>query len=393
MHSLVAFVFALKILTVGALVGIQPILSAVLLALAVYAYFSSRAVRVVLSGNRRLVRAQIGILGVCAAAILVAVVREMPLSDSVLAYSKHIMWPAAFVLGVYLSVSKGHLFSYAYIVVLGGSLLGVSLLMYLLGMGSVEVGGVERLTGFVSQTDLISNSASLLLLLSVGAYFSDLFLERYRWVFLGFVCLSLLALVLSSTLKNIFIAIPLVLLLMGRLGKLRFGKLVAVFPLVLVVLLGVDLDRIYDRIDELFDTGIYIGEEGEHLGNSMNWRLLQWSLVLKDWVDRFLFFGSGIGQVVNMRALQTDDGRGFSAHNDFVSFLAEFGLVGFAIFFYLHVVLYLAISGANSTGKTLRVSYLMLVLCAFFGPMYYTIPWLYMLPFLIGSSLVCRRNV
>ena len=60
-------------------------------------------------------------------------------------------------------------------------------------------------------------------------------------------------------------------------------------------------------------------------GNSFNWRIAQWTFLLQSW-QKYPIWGYGLGTAAHVSVFDT------AAHNDYIRFLVEEGIVGFTIF-------------------------------------------------------------
>ncbi|MGF1539584.1 MAG: O-antigen ligase family protein, partial [Pleurocapsa sp.] len=60
-------------------------------------------------------------------------------------------------------------------------------------------------------------------------------------------------------------------------------------------------------------------------GNSFNWRIAQWTFLLQSW-QKYPILGYGIGTVYHVSIFDT------AAHNDYIRFLIEEGIIGFIAF-------------------------------------------------------------
>jgi len=64
----------------------------------------------------------------------------------------------------------------------------------------------------------------------------------------------------------------------------------------------------------------------EIVTNSFTWRIVNWKLLYEKWTDKpFLGYGLTTSSIINPWHM-------CEAHNDYLRFLVEFGLVGFSIY-------------------------------------------------------------
>jgi O-antigen ligase len=74
---------------------------------------------------------------------------------------------------------------------------------------------------------------------------------------------------------------------------------------------------------------------GEKLDNSLQWRLLQWRMLITDWHEKHKLTGAGIGQETKLEGIKKPDGEPFISHSDFVKILIETGVLGFVTFLFI----------------------------------------------------------
>lgn len=110
---------------------------------------------------------------------------------------------------------------------------------------------------------------------------------------------------------TMLIGLTLLLLLSTELGRDRLGELSA------TPLLNPDLD--WDRAVALQMT------DSAQYGNSFNWRLAQWKYLLQSW-QAFPILGYGLATTSEISVFQ------ITAHNDYIRFLVEEGIVGLGCF-------------------------------------------------------------
>lgn len=142
-------------------------------------------------------------------------------------------------------------------------------------------------------------SKSLTGLAMLGIYIIAYFLPRLdvRYVFGGAV-LSAVAIALFIT---------------TDLGRERIAELY------MTPLLNREMDWSYALAIQLSDSAD---------ANSFNWRIAQWTFLLQSWSNHPLF-GHGLGTALEVSVFEKE------AHNDYIRFLVETGLVGFVSFILL----------------------------------------------------------
>lgn len=144
---------------------------------------------------------------------------------------------------------------------------------------------------------MIVNSKSLTGLVMLGVFGLTYFLPKLR---------------ISSLLAGgvLFAAVG-GLVLASDIGQERFAELYS------TPLLNPDLDWNKAVFLQMTNLSAY--------GNSFNWRLAQWTFLLRSWQD-YPILGYGLETTKQVSALQN------TAHNDYIRFLVEGGVVGFSLF-------------------------------------------------------------
>jgi O-antigen ligase len=108
-------------------------------------------------------------------------------------------------------------------------------------------------------------------------------------------------------------AVAIALFTMTELGRERIAELY------MTPLLNREMDWSYALAIQLSDSAD---------ANSFNWRIAQWTFLLQSWSNHPLF-GHGLGTALEVSVFKKE------AHNDYIRFLVETGLVGFVSFILL----------------------------------------------------------
>ncbi|OEE04357.1 hypothetical protein OC5_03115 [Vibrio cyclitrophicus ZF264] len=259
-----------------------------------------------------------------------------------------------------------------------------------------EVHGVERITGISGGVQIYANLISFLFVLSYYLIFYKVnFISRNFLIIAIITCI--LAFAMSNTLKNFAVSI-LVISIPYLFNKKKFFKfllfsLFILIPLVVVSFPYLKELSLFERIQSIYDAGLSTQlAPGEKLESSLIWRLIHWKLLLIDWFENYFFFGSGVGQSVNMNALVTANGNGFEAHSDIVTFVVEFGLVltpiiVFMMFYPLYNSCKLALSNKDDITICVLFAFLSSFIASFFGNVFYSLANIYYLWFFVGWTL------
>lgn len=116
--------------------------------------------------------------------------------------------------------------------------------------------------------------------------------------------------------------------------KLNFVNFIgAAFLLTIIVSLFISSELGQERLQSLYGTPLLNPDIDHSLaillhwedGNSFNWRIAQWTFLLQSW-EKYPIWGYGLGTIYHISIFDT------AAHNDYVRFLVEEGIVGFTIF-------------------------------------------------------------
>ncbi|MCS0430616.1 MULTISPECIES: O-antigen ligase family protein [Vibrio] len=200
-----------------------------------------------------------------------------------------------------------------------------------LALGAEEIDGVVRYSGLAGKINILANFALFFAVLFYVYYDSS----KSNLTLLAFL-LSVFVVFVTGTVKNAIILI----LFISYLSLVKSNRKIIIIPLFFIIIVPIGIyifqhTSISARVSEFVETGISINiEQGEKVGNSFNWRLMHWRLLLSDWFNEHFWFGTGLGHYVVLDALTTQSGITFDPHNDWIKFLLEFGFLGFLFFIY-----------------------------------------------------------
>jgi len=155
--------------------------------------------------------------------------------------------------------------------------------------------------------------------------------EKWRWLILLFA----LAFFMVSTKAFTIMFMFCVFIIAVIAPKLNILKLLgAIFLIAIVIGFFASTEFGQERFSSLADTPLFnsnldisrtiLLSFGD--GNSLNWRIAQWSFLIQAWQESPIL-GYGLGSSPNLTYF-----TGYYAHNDYVRFLSEEGIVGLGLF-------------------------------------------------------------
>lgn len=323
---------------------------------------------------------------ICCLSSVIAFINHMPVLSSLIELMKILLMGGFFFLGFILclynkrSIALGCITAAIFVHVTCG------IVGYFLGFGII-IEEVLRPTGITGRVNILANIA----LFSCVFYgVRSFFEQKNRWFLFYISASSFVLILLSGTLKNLISLFGafIVYALLSSKHKLRMilALIFIALPLGYVVIFYTPIG---DRLIETALAGVNVEvEEGEKLESSLQWRVLHWKLLLDDWLSRFTYQGSGIGQAVNMNALKITEGQGYSAHSDWIKFWVELGPILFTIFVYLHYKLVKPLYNASVKGASLEsatfYAFIALVIAMLAGPVYFTVCFFYFFWLVLG---------
>ncbi len=248
---------------------------------------------------------------------------------------------------------------------------------------------IIRPIGFAGASEVMGHLSMFAFIFFLGMCFVY---KNKKRTYYPLMLMSLILLLMSSHLKNIFIALPSVLLLFWLFGKIKLINIVYIFVFsVIAITLGMkyggNLSFIV-RINELFSTGISLGiGEGDVVTNSGVFRIIHWKMLFNDWYQNYFIFGVGAGNIYSLKGFGYDLGHRLAAHSDVVTFIVELGVLVFPLFLYYIIynfwILY-KISKFNMKFKVLLAVYFSLLGASFAGGVYFSAAHSYLFWFIVG---------
>jgi len=269
--------------------------------------------------------------------------------------------------------------------------ISVGLIKYYLGFDDA-VGAVIRPSGIAGHPNTLSNIAFFGALIASAYLFAGrLYAAVPAKAYCLLLFLSFWMIVASGTLKNLLALVPALVIVAFSMGGVKRSHVFATLAFSAgIMVLAWSFEPVQLRIEEAVVAGVDLSvTEGERLGSSFQWRILQWKLLINDWAGNFFWFGSGTGQVESMSGLVDENGVAYLAHSDLVTFLVEFGVVGFFAFFIVQVSLARELGGVGS-GREKAVSmvaiFVALWMIGLGGNVFYSAAYTYFLWFYAGLN-------
>ncbi len=182
---------------------------------------------------------------------------------------------------------------------------------------------------------------------------------RNRWGWLILLGLAAFLMVMSRSLTSLIMFTVFIIALIAP--KLNFLRLIGgILFIVLVFYLFVSTEFGHEKLNAVLETPVFNQELdisrtillsfGD--GNSANWRIAQWAFLIDAWKESpFLGYGLGTSQYITYFENY--------AHNDYLRFLAETGIIGFTSFMVflgvkmLRLIKYLQSSAISSPRRKL----------------------------------------
>jgi O-antigen ligase len=157
--------------------------------------------------------------------------------------------------------------------------------------------------------------------------------KEKKWLWATLLATLVSFLLVAKTLTSLLMCAVFIISLICQ--RLNFTKLIGgVIFLVIVIGIFANTDFGQQRLLSLYNTPLLnpsldisrtiLLSFGD--GNSLNWRIAQWAFLIEAW-QKSPFFGYGMAMSGNLTLFE-----GFYAHNDYIRFLAEEGIIGFTSF-------------------------------------------------------------
>lgn len=186
----------------------------------------------------------------------------------------------------------------------------------------VLTGGYRRIYGTLAHPNVLA----LYLVLFVAITLWKLKFSRMKLQWIGVGLILLLALLNTFSFNGIVMLTVLLTILIIK--ELKIRSRIIIFIILLFFLFSFShTDTGKKRIEEIRTMPTIIETiEGEVVTNSFTWRLVNWKLLFKQWLKRpILGYGLATHGLVN-------PWHGCVAHNDYLRFLVELGLLGFGFY-------------------------------------------------------------
>lgn len=384
--------FVVRVLTIGLPVGSASLAAVPLFVFGAFLLFASSVKKNFKVGMTFLFFNHSFLLALVIVSSFLAVLNGFPLEVSVVLLGKILIVVGVIHLGYWCgaSVSSAKYFKVIFFVMVFHVFMGV--VMSIFGH-ELSVHGTSRAIGIAGGVQIYANLVMFLFVMSFSLIYFNSSIFSLRFTYSVFF-LCLVALFLSSTLKNFLVALLVVLLMLSvSVKKLLIFSLCAFFAGFFIMLIFPDYiysSDIYQRFQVIIEGGFTTQlMPGEKLESSLVWRLIHWELLLSDWVNNYLFFGSGFGQSINMEGLKTPSGEGYEVHSDLIAFLIEFGAVLFPFFFFVLLypvfkVFLLSRKFGYPIYSAVYFSSVSILLSAIGGNVFYSLAAMYFMWFYIG---------
>jgi O-antigen ligase len=194
--------------------------------------------------------------------------------------------------------------------------------------------GLLEGTSRISGTFAHSAAFAKFLLLFITLTYWKIIQNQRSWFWIAL--LGILTFFLTTTVSVTTLAMLVVFLLVSIAPRIRPSTLVGgILIFLLVYILFVNTEYGQERISSLFETPLLnpdidvsraiLMQEQPGESNSFNWRIQHWTELLKKW-EKFPLLGYGLA------ASQYIGSMNRIAHNDYVSFLVETGIIGLVLF-------------------------------------------------------------
>jgi O-antigen ligase len=184
------------------------------------------------------------------------------------------------------------------------------------------VAGGHRIYG----TTAHPNVFSLYLVLFIGITFWKLKFSRSKLPWLGVIFIILFALVNTFSMSGLVMLTVFISLFVYVEFEMKYRVIILLFFLIFIVIfLNTEMGQ--KRIGSLKRMPpLMVIVNDEIVTNSFTWRIVNWKLLYEKWTDKpFLGHGLNTSSIINPWYM-------YEAHNDYLRFLVELGLIGFSIY-------------------------------------------------------------
>lgn len=221
--------------------------------------------------------------------------------------------------------------------------LSVAVWQWVTGQGYAETVGLNRLYGTFSHPHSLGPYLVPFILFAVGGLLAASWRGRiFRIVVIAFFTL-ILVLTYSRTSLLVLLAGLLVLpfLHARRLGARAFMRTLAAIAVVLAVGWGIAGGSIKERFANIsVDREIVEAALAGQSENSFTWRILNWGILVRMGLERpAIGHGAAMTTVLNPLTNLDYGGKPFNAHNDFVRWFFEAGVLGLLCYIVYGVLL------------------------------------------------------
>jgi O-antigen ligase len=224
-----------------------------------------------------------------------------------------------------LSLQLAKLKGYRYVVnwILFSLIIPISIGYYqIFFQPDLYVAGGHRIYG----TTAHPNAFSLYLVLFIGITLWKLKFSRLKLPWAGAIVILLFALVNTFSISGIVMLAVFISLFVYVEFEIKYRIIILLFFLVLITIF-INTEMGQKRIDGLKRTPpLMTIINDEIVTNSFAWRIVNWKLLYEKWTDKpFLGYGLNTSSIINPWHMA-------AAHNDYMRFLVELGLIGFSIY-------------------------------------------------------------
>jgi O-antigen ligase len=184
------------------------------------------------------------------------------------------------------------------------------------------VAGGHRIYG----TSAHPNVFSLYLVLFIGITLWKLKFSRSKLPWVGLIFILLFSLVNTFSINGLVMLTVFISLFVYVEFEMKYRIIILLF-FAIVIIVFVNTEMGQKRINSLKRMPpLMVIVNDEIVTNSFTWRIVNWKLLFEKWTDK-PFFGYGLttSSIINPWHM-------CEAHNDYLRFLVEFGLVGFSIY-------------------------------------------------------------
>jgi O-antigen ligase len=184
------------------------------------------------------------------------------------------------------------------------------------------VAGGHRIYGTVTHPNVFS----LYLVLFIGVTLWKLKFSGLKLPWLGVIFAILFALVNTFSISGLVMLTVFISLFVYVEFEMKYRIMILLFFIIFIVIF-INTEMGQKRIDSLKRTPpLMVIVNDEIVTNSFAWRIVNWKILFEKWTNKpFLGYGLNTSRVINPWHMS-------AAHNDYLRFLVELGLIGFSIY-------------------------------------------------------------